>query len=327
MRRRQPLPIEATIFPTSMIADGRNLAALTVQRPGGEPAQGPVRITLAGHAQVATVELVTESKNGWRAYIRAGVQPGRITLRADAPGFLPAAVELSTSLETTDRASDGTPDFLRLDQEHDQLTFRRWFTFLAEAQYFQTAAERPAEIKDCAALIRYAYREALRLHDSSWTTDARLPILPALESVAKYQYPRTPMGASLFRVRPGPFLPSDLADGSFSQFADAQTLKCLNTHFITRDLSRALPGDLLFYRQPTEHMPFHGMIFVGRSQIGTDSASYVLYHTGPADSDPGEIKRLRTDELISYPEPQWRPLGPNSSFLGVYRWNILRKAD
>jgi uncharacterized protein YfaT (DUF1175 family) len=62
----------------------------------------------------------------------------------------------------TDWAGDGTPVFLRLDTERDQRAFRRWFTFLAEVQYFVKPPDRPIEIKDCAALIRYAYREALR---------------------------------------------------------------------------------------------------------------------------------------------------------------------
>ena len=75
--------------------------------------------------------------------------------------------------------------------------------YLAEAQFFQDPASRPPEINDCAALIRYAYRDALRAHDNAWAATARLPVVPAYESVGKYQYPYTPLGASLFRVREG----------------------------------------------------------------------------------------------------------------------------
>ena len=126
-------------------------------------------------------------------------------------------------------------------------------------------------------------------------------------------------------MRPGPFHASDLHDGSFAEFADAQTLQRLNTHFVSRDLSRAEPGDLLFYRQLSEHMPFHSMIFLGPSQISRGNTRYVVYHTGPAASGPGEIRRLTIGELLHFPEPQWRPIPSNAGFLGVYRWNILEK--
>jgi hypothetical protein len=101
----------------------------------------------------------------------------------------------------------------------------------------------------------------------------------------------------------------------------------LNTHFVSRDLARALPGDLLFFRQDSGHMPFHSMIYLGESPIAKDGARYVVYHTGPDGSDPGEIRRLSLPELLRFPEPQWRPIGPNRNFLGVYRWNILREGS
>ena len=40
----------------------------------------------------------------------------------------------------SDSFEDGTPDFLRLDDDNDRRAFRRWFTYIAEAQYFQSAA-------------------------------------------------------------------------------------------------------------------------------------------------------------------------------------------
>ena len=75
--------------------------------------------------------------------------------------------------------------------------------------------------------------------------------------MARYQYPFTPLGSALFRVRDGSFQPSDLDDGAFAQFADAQTIERLNTHFVSRDLDRALPGDLIFFRQDSGDTPFH----------------------------------------------------------------------
>jgi Protein of unknown function (DUF1175) len=44
---------------------------------------------------------------------------------------------------------------------------------------------------------------------------------------------------TLFRVRPGPFFPEDLGNGSFAQFADARTLMERNTFLVGRDLRLA----------------------------------------------------------------------------------------
>ena len=91
------------------------------------------------------------------------------------------------------------------------------------------------------------------------------------------------------------------------------------------DLARALPGDLLFFRQRAGHEPFHSMIYLGSSQMRPDGKRYVLYHTGPDGGDPGEIKRLTIQELMDFPQPEWRPSPSNPAFLGVARWNILRR--
>src|SRR5271165_6468285 len=70
--------------------------------------------------------------------------------------------------QPTDRFEDGTPDFLRLDSPQDRDSFRRWFAVIAEYQALRPEKELPTEINDCAALIRYAYRNALHAHDEAW---------------------------------------------------------------------------------------------------------------------------------------------------------------
>ena len=323
IRREKSLPPRLVLAPAELPADGYALATLSIETGSGEAP----RVWLSGNAHIATVQAVTPAPGGWQAQVRAGVLPGHATVRVELPGAPPATTTLETTLQAGDSAGDGTPDFLRLDDPRDQTAFRRWFTFLAEAQHFQLPAARPVEIVDCAALIRYAYREALRPHAAAWAAGAQLPLVPPLESVARYQYPYTPLGAALFRVREGAFRPSDVSDGAFAQFADAQTLRRLNTHFVTRDLARALPGDLLFFQQDSDHMPFHSMIYLGESQFAKDGAPYVVYHTGPDSGGPGEIRRLSLPELLRFPQPQWRPIAANRNFLGVYRWNILREAS
>lgn len=313
---REPLPPRITISPARLVADGYDTATLSIDE--GSPA--PPRIVMeTPHA--ATVQEIAATANGWHAQLRTGVIPGPIVVRVEFPGLPPARAQFIAALDTADSALDGTPDFLRLDDADDQRAFRRWFTFLAETQFFQPRAGRAAEVVDCAALIRYAYREALRVHDGGWATAAHLPLAPGIASPAKYQYPFTPLTADLFRVAPGRFQAADITSGAFAQFADAKTLQLRNTHFVTRELARAQPGDLLFYRQESGDMPFHSMIYLGESQIEKSAARYLVYHTGPG---PDEIRRPTVDELIRFPEPEWRPLPDNPRFLGIYRWNILR---
>jgi len=257
------------------------------------------------------------------SYLRAGVTPGMVTVTALAPGFRSSAVQVQLGLDPTDQFGDGTPDFLRLQSESDQAAFRQWFAFLAETTYFQKDAERPTEVRDCAALIRFAYREALRKHNGSWANQLHLPQLPVYGSVAKYDYPHTALGANLFRTRPGAFAPDDVTNGAFAEFADAESLWRYNTYRVSRDLSAARPGDLLFFRQEEHRMPFHTMIYLGESAFG-QGKNWLIYHTGPSDRDAGAIRRVTVAELQQHPQFCWRPLPQNPAFLGVYRWDILR---
>jgi uncharacterized protein YfaT (DUF1175 family) len=173
-----------------------------------------------------------------------------------------------------------------------------------------------------APLSRYSYREAMRRHDAMWATDNNLGNLPAVPDIAKYHYPHTPLGPKLFRVKQGEFTAVDLTDGTFAEFADVKTLVMANAHPIGRDIHRAQPGDLIFYRQPEQRSPFHSMIFVGRGYFGAGD-DWVVYHTG----SEGQMRRVSLQSLLNHPDPRWRPVSGNPNFLGVYRWNILREAN
>ena len=208
---------------------------------------------------------------------------------------------------------EATLAYLHLDTATDRDAFRMWFTYIAEEAFFRERADLPAEVSDCSALLRYAFREALRKHDGAWATGLGLRWPPPLPPVTKYQYPYTPIGANLFRA----------GAEEFAQFADARTLREWNAHLVTRDIARALPGDLLFYRQLARDMPYHAMIVVGASRIEKAAGPYVVYHTGPTEEYAGEMRRPAIAELEKHPEPRWRPVAGNSNFLGVYRWNIL----
>jgi uncharacterized protein YfaT (DUF1175 family) len=258
--------------------------------------------------------------------IRTPVTPGKANLHLQWRDHA-MTIPVTYVFDPSDSYGDGTPDFLRLHTSQDRQAFRAWFTSIAEGQLDQP--HLPPEISDCAALLRFVYRETLRAHDETWL--GTHPREAALPSIVQYTYPKTPLGANLFRIRPGPFLPQDLNDGAFAQFADAQTLMQHNTYLIGRDLRLARPGDLIFYRQLDQespydvpdvahyHSPFHSMIFCG--EMG------VVYHTGPIHHGKGEMRRLLVSDLLHHPDARWRPLPENNNFLGVYRWNILREGD
>jgi len=258
-----------------------------------------------------------------RRVLARPLTPDSIAHSSAAAGDAPSAAGTAMS------SSDGIPEFLRLDSETDQESFREWFTLIADFQSLRPPADLPSEINDCAALLRYSYRNALREHYEAWVRETGIEPPTALPSIEKYHYPFTPLHASLFRIRLGAFQPSDLKDGAFSEFADAQTLMELNTYFLSRDIQVARPGDLLFYRQLEQNSPFHSMIFVGHSRwtTATDPDDFVVYHTGPIDKHGGEMRRLRVEELLRHPSPRWRPVPGNSNFLGVYRWKILRESN
>ena len=237
----------------------------------------------------------------------------------------------------TDRFGDGTPDFLRLTDPADQAAFRQWFVAIAEYQAQRPRAEVPAEIADCASLLRYAYREALKRHNDSWFMATGMEVRALPGEIRAWRYPETPLGAGLFRVRPGSFEAADVGNGTFAQFADAKTLVERNAWFVSRDVRQAEPGDLLFYRQFGQSSPWHSMIVAGVGpgatvvyDTGTDQSphgpprGYPPVRGGPGHGQAGELRRVALAELLDHPQAQWRPEVGNPNFLGVYRWNILR---
>jgi hypothetical protein len=226
-------------------------------------------------------------------------------------------------LDWTDSFGDGTPNFLRLTDPADQAAFRRWFTLIAEYQAIRPQSELPSEIIDCASLLRYSYREALRRHDEQWFMASGMPVTAPPGQIRAWHYPNTPLGLGLFRVQPGAFQPSDATSAAFAEFAGAETLVERNAFLVSRDVRTAQPGDLLFYRQFGQSSPWHSMI-VTRSVTQAGPNAAVVYHTGPDHGRPGELRRVNLSELLDHPQPQWRPIPANPNFLGVYRWNILR---
>ena len=234
-------------------------------------------------------------------------------------GSSPAKGSSTFTGSWTDRFNDGTPDFLRLTDPADQAAFRQWFVTIADFQAMRPRTELPGEITDCASLLRYAYREALKSHNDAWFVESGMQVDALPGEIRAWHYPDTPLGAALYRVRPGSFEPADASNGAFAQFADAKTLVEFNAYRVTRDVHQAQPGDLLFYRQFGQSSPWHSMIV---TRTGSNAA--VVYDTGEDHGKAGELRRVSMAELLDHPQIAWRPVPSNPNFLGVYRWNILR---
>lgn len=312
-------PLKVTTPITTLTADGYSTAAIEVDNSPTAPAIGFV-----GDHRYCHIKPPRLMDGVWRAGLQAGVMPGAVKVRVTV-GRHKTERAFTLLAQITDSGSDGTPDFLRLDSESDREAFRFWESYLAEIQYFIAPQSRSAEITDCSALLRYAYREALRNHDATWLAANHLPLVSSYSSIQKYSYPHTPAAASVFRIKNGVFRQADLTDGAFAEFADAKTLQQFNTFFISRDISRAQPGDLLFYRRQTIKGPsYHSMVFLGPSKVKPDNQIYVIYHTGPDGTNEGEIRRLTVQQLLKFPDPKWQAISANPFFLGVYRWNILK---
>lgn len=229
------------------------------------------------------------------------------------------------AINWNDSDDDGLPDIAELHSFDDRANFRRWFTGIAEMQFYQLSDEWNAEQRDCAGLVRFAWREALRRHDRAWFQKMGEGYEAWTPDVRAYNLERSPLGEKLFRTDYGTFQESDLSNGKFSEFADARTLLNYNSRFVSRDRRQAQAGDLLFFHQPwVQKFPYHVMIFLGAARHEAEGAAdWVVYHTGGSPSDEGTVKKVRLAVLNQHPDKRWRPVENNQNFLGFYRLKIL----
>jgi uncharacterized protein len=209
-------------------------------------------------------------------------------------------------------APRGGPGGPALAEEGDRGAFCRWFVAILEeqAQAGPSPAWEPAQ-RDCAGLLRFAFREAWGPHSEAWRDRVGFSGPPPAGD------PAPGSGGPWRRAFPTP-------DGwaPFARGACLRTLACVP---LGREVALARPGDLLFFsRAGARAQPDHAMAFV---RPDPDGEPMLLYHTGPEHTGgtrrEGELRRVRLDDLLHHPEPDFRPLAENPAFLGVYRWKVL----
>lgn len=245
-----------------------------------------------------------------------------------AESSIPNALNPGPASEATliDSDNDGVPDVAELRSFQDRDSFRRWFTAIAEIQFYQLSDQWNSEQRDCAGLVRFAMREALRRHDRVWFQKMGKGYETVAPDVAGFDLDRNPLGEKIFRTDFGSFNESDLRNGRFSEFADGRALKTFNSVFVSRDRREAQPGDLLFFYQPwVQKFPYHVMVLLGSPRIAPNGAQdWVVYHTGSSPTDQGTVKKVELSVLDHHPDPRWRPVENNRNFLGFYRLKILQ---
>lgn len=235
--------------------------------------------------------------NSRQGFFLAPVQSGEIQLEA-WPAY-------RQKLSIAAIPATGAPQLRSVGEAE---AFRTWFVAILEQQLDgPSPAWDPAQ-RDCAGLLRFAFREAWGPHSEAWRN--RL----AFQGPSVARDPDPALGGPWRRAFPTPEGWAPFARGLY-----LRTLACLP---LGRDPGLARPGDLVFFARGGAHLqPDHAMAFV---RPDADGQPMLLYHTGPEGlGQPGEVRRVRLDELDHHPDPAFRPHPENPAFLGVYRWKVL----
>jgi uncharacterized protein len=171
-------------------------------------------------------------------------------------------------------------------REARDVLLRRELAQVALAQ-LQTMdpAWHPAQ-RDCAGLVRFAYRAAHKR------------FFP--ERLAR------PLWAD--------------GQGAPSEFADAETL--LTRSFVSLGRGEAAleavrTGDVLAFRQEQDAGPAFHLMLVVRPEDKAHAPARIVYHPGEKDAAvrTGVLRTLATEAPI-----EWRPVPQNSAFLGFFRF-------
>ena len=216
----------------------------------------------------------------------------RRVLRAFAAGAAVCAAPAALALRGP------VTEQVRLSQAQTR-AFQAWMLRIISAQIEQGPTPRWHH-RDCAGLVRFAVNEALTPHDAKWlrangiASDRRLP--PELNL--------TPAQAAL-RNR---WVQSE---GTVGHFVTALALVQNNSRFIAREISQALPGDLLFFDQGDEQ---HLMVWMG---------ARIAYHTGTVTPEDNGLRTVDIDQLTTWKDTRWQPAVNNPNFAGVFRLSFL----
>ncbi len=262
-------------------------------------------------------DLVEEVKNNSEFYLKSRLKSGKVNFF-----IIVNQKKYSYSLElfnySTDSDLDGFPDIVELISQTDKNNFVNWFVNIAESQFYQKSYTWAKVHHDCAGLIVFSYKEALKKHNTQWLKKYSYLLTHNIPDIQKYNYPDIPIiKTAIFRTKSGAFNKSDKISESFANVSDASNLLNFNMNFVSKNLDELKKGDVIFFHRP-EHMnmPYHSMVFNGNG--------FFIYHTGPMDNKPeGEVRKLNLNLLNKHPDKAWHPVPDNPNFIGIFRWKII----
>ena len=192
----------------------------------------------------------------------------------------------------------------------DEESMRLALTELALAQAKSPSPLWEPSQRDCAGLVRFVYREALRTRTAAQRVKLGVP--------SRLRFPAvSPAARALFPAYPSIWEAGLTSHGSpfFAPFADSEVLLSYSFAPLPAAPAEARPGDLLAFKKDLQDVvPSHLMLVASRRPDGL-----VVYHNGAAGRD-GAVRVVSVDELLHSPDVTWVPVRENPHFLGVYRW-------
>ncbi|MDD2759134.1 MAG: DUF1175 family protein, partial [Methylomonas sp.] len=226
---------------------------------------------------------------------------------------MPAEVKDYINREPKPQEEESGDEELGYLSPPDEQALRQAATNVALLQARKISPLWEPKQRDCAGLVRFAYRTALEARDETRTRKLGIPPqlnLPPLSDQARQLFDDFPR-----------IWQTGTKDGKahYGYFADAETLIARNFRLKSRDVTSARSGDLLVYQKPLiNEEPYHLMLFAaGRAE------NLAVYHNGARGED-AQVRVVRISELLESPDPVWIPKAENPHFLGVYEWNRLR---
>ena len=199
----------------------------------------------------------------------------------------------------------------------DEHALRESVTRLALLQARTLSPRWEKKQRDCAGLVRFAYREAMEIRSPKQAEKAGIPRRLYLPQVSKFARRVLPQYPLIWQVGVN-------SEGAlrYGAFADAETLIGYNFRMKTREIKNAANGDLLVFQKDFENpQPYHLMIFVENRP-----EPLVVYHNG-AIGPEGSVRIVQLRDLFTSPDPVWIPNIENPHFIGVYEWNRIKPKD
>ncbi len=297
------------------------LATVDIVTNEGLPSEARKRVRrpLARPGETQTLAYVVVRPNGLPVKVFV---PGQDELKDKPEEVTRYQREVEPKLK--ERSSAGEVAFLPYD---DERVVRDNVALVALAQAQRASVRWQREQRDCAGLVRFAYKEAVSPRTVEQVKEIfyRPVAFPALKYPTQLVLPMFPTLWHTGFSRDG--------KPKFDFFADAETLVGFNFRLKGRDVSVAENGDILAYRKDiAAESPYHLMIFGGPDA----RRGVVVYHTGSEPEElprrvgvvakalPSSVRIVRVSELSSSPDPIWMPIPSNPHFLGVFEWKRFR---